>query len=296
MEQKHFLKFRKNQTIVLLFDLEFYVPLSERDEKLVFQANPYRNAHFLIGGTFIQYYPLNAKKSPSTHEYWIWNYKTEKEMLEDIIKLFKESWDIISSGDGKSELIVSGIGIGRVDIAYLFGRCMMNQVENNETLFSCLNRLRVVDLENVAIPYFKSKNELLYPKNTSEINQKFKIKRKREVGTLIWDYYDKKEYSKILERNNNEVKDQLEVYKEIAKINFIKNLAEKYSVNSFNDILEGLKSQRDKDYIMCYYKINEETGRYCLKEDVDNEIKYKLMKLIFVSGYYYRKDKRANGA
>jgi hypothetical protein len=216
------LEFHKDTTIVITFDLEFYVPPDERADKNGFQANPYRKQDFLIGGTFITYYPLDDKKKPCEKQFWIWNYKNEKEMLVDIILLFQNAWKITKEFDNQRELIVTGIGISRIDIAYLFGRCVVNDVETTETLFSILNRLRIVDLECVTIPYFKSNKKLLYPKNTKEINVKFNINRKRESGKTIWDYYDKKDFGSISERNLNEVRDQLTVYRRIAHRIFVR--------------------------------------------------------------------------
>jgi hypothetical protein len=129
MNNKHIIKFRKNQTIVIFFDLEFYVPKNDRTDNFAFQANPYKTSDFIIGGTFLRYYPLNEKKNIEEKNYWIWNYDNEKLMLTEIINLFKESWDIVSKKDDQSELTVCGIGISRIDLSYLFGRCLINNVE-----------------------------------------------------------------------------------------------------------------------------------------------------------------------
>jgi hypothetical protein len=183
MEQFNKRIYDKNKTIVIFFDLEFYVPQEERIVEHGFQANPYKDKDIIIGGTFIKYLPLNEKHEDEIFKYWIWDYEfNEKNMLIDIVKLFNDSWDIVKSLEGQCDLMVCGIGISRIDLAYLFGRCIKNNIENAENLFVILNHLRIIELENLILPLFKTKNELLYPKNTSEINDKFNILRKESLA------------------------------------------------------------------------------------------------------------------
>jgi hypothetical protein len=103
----------------------------------------------------------------------------------------------------------------------------------------------------------------------------------------IWDYYDNKNYAKIAERNLDEVLDQIIVYKSVAKSNMIKNLPQKYSTNSINKILDGLKTNQDKNFIKKYYILStEEDDRFCLIDEINDDIKYNLIKLINKSGYF----------
>jgi hypothetical protein len=279
-------KHKKQLTITIFFDLEFYVPILDRSEQKELHANPYKDGHFLIGGTFLVYYPLDKNHDLDKRKYWIWNYANEKDMLKDIVKLFNESWEINKSDVDQSELVVCGIGIGRVDIAYLFGRCVQNSIESKDVLFSIFNHLRVIDLENTAIPFFKSKCEMLYPKTTSEINSKFLIEGKREPGSSIWDYYDNKEYDKIIERNEKEIDDQLKVYTKIVKSNLIKSIPPKYSSKSMNIILSGLKDSRDIERIKCYYQFSQEDDKYILLNEITEDDKYEIFLIIKKSKYW----------
>jgi hypothetical protein len=285
--------FDKNKTIIIFFDMEFYVPKEDRIENGGFQANPYNDNNILIGGSFLKHFPLNDKKEDELLKYWIWDYDfKENEMLIDIVQYFIDSWNIVKSKQGQCDLIVCGIGISRIDIAYLIGRCFVNKILDNKKLFEIFNHLRIIDLENLALPFFKSKNGLLYPKNTSEINLKFHVNSKREPGIMVWDYYDEKEYEKISERTLNEIMDQKFVYKEICKYCIIKALPPKYSCDSVNKILMGLKNKMDKDFFLNYYILSqEEEDRYYLSNEINDNIKYSLIQLITKSGYYQNKVK-----
>lgn len=70
-------KFNDEDAIILFFDFEFYVPNNDRMNK-GFKSNPYKNGHFLIGGTFICYYPLLENNEIDIKKFWIWNYNDEK--------------------------------------------------------------------------------------------------------------------------------------------------------------------------------------------------------------------------
>ena len=154
--------YSKYITQIVFFDLEFYVPEIDRSDEVGLQANPYKVGHFLIGGSFYRYYPLleDTKKNKFT-DFWIWNYKTEKEMLNDILKLFENCWKKIRKDPKQAELYVCGIGISRVDISYLFARCHFYRLRKDEELFSIFNNLRILELEAIVIPYFKNKGKIL---------------------------------------------------------------------------------------------------------------------------------------
>lgn len=62
---KTIIQYYPEKTQIIFFDLEFYVPECDREGRLGLKANPYKNDHFLIGGTFIKTFPLlpNEKKN-----------------------------------------------------------------------------------------------------------------------------------------------------------------------------------------------------------------------------------------
>ena len=71
---KSIVQYYPEKTQILFFDLEFYVPENDREGRLGLKANPYKNGHFLIGGTFLRYFPLlNHEKNNIKKEFWIWN-------------------------------------------------------------------------------------------------------------------------------------------------------------------------------------------------------------------------------
>ena len=103
---KSIVQYYPEKTQILFFDLEFYVPENDREGRLGLKANPYKNGHFLIGGTFLRYFPLlNHEKNNIKKEFWIWNYNnSEKEMLKNILKFVEDSWNIIKRKDNQAEL------------------------------------------------------------------------------------------------------------------------------------------------------------------------------------------------
>lgn len=50
-------KYTKERTQIIFFDLEFYVPEIDRDQ-YAFSANPFRDNHLLLGGSFLNWKPF----------------------------------------------------------------------------------------------------------------------------------------------------------------------------------------------------------------------------------------------
>jgi hypothetical protein len=268
-------KFNEEDTIILFFDFEFYVPDGDRQIK-GFKSNPYKDGHFLIGGTFICNYPLLENKKNDTKRFWIWNYNNEKEMLLEILNYIKSLWHKIADGEFRQELVVCGIGIGRIDIPYFFGRCHQNNIDSDSNLFYYINRLRIIDLENVTILLYKNKRDFLYTKSTDEINEHLLgFLEKRKPGTLLWDYYDKKDFKLIIERNEKEVYDQFEVYKTMLKYIKSKYVRNSYLKDTFHEILNEIGNEDEKEIITENYLLNNSKSHYILREiDFDNKSKF----------------------
>ena len=135
---KDIVQYYPEKTQIIFFDLEFYVPKQDRIGCLGLKANPYRDNHFLIGGTFLRDFPLlENKKNNKKRQFWIWDFEnSEKKMLENLLNFINESWNIIKKKDNQAELFFSGIGISRVDIQYLFARCHKYNLCSDEVLAS----------------------------------------------------------------------------------------------------------------------------------------------------------------
>ena len=257
---KSIVQYYPEKTQIIFFDLEFYVPESDRDGRLGLKANPYKNNHFLIGGTFQRYFPLlNHEKNNIKKEFWIWKYNSEKEMLKDILKFIEDSWNIIKKKDNQAELFFSEIGISRVDIQYLFARCHKYNLKSDEVLFDLFYKSRFLDLETIVIPYFKNKDNMIKTKSTKEILSKFKIERDRGPSANIWEQYDKKDCDAIGERN----------------VNVIIN---KYLNEIFERKLNALINIDDDEfYKQCYDK--ETDDWYYLNNELTDEQKERLYKI-----------------
>jgi len=269
-------KFKEEDTIIVFFDFEFYVPFDDRKNK-GFKSNPYNDGHFLIGGTFLSYYPLLKNKEIAVKRFWIWDHKNEKDMLSKILDHIKILWQQIEDSEYKQELVVCGIGIGRVDIPYFIGRCHKNNIDSEANLFHFMNRLRIIDLENATILLYKNKNDFLYTKSTGEINQHLlghSVQRKS--GTSVWDYYDDKKFTLIIERNEKEVFDQIDVYKVLQKYIRSKRIRNSYLANTFQEQLNQIKKEADRKIVLDNYLLNNEKSHYVLRDiDFDNKSNFK---------------------
>lgn len=277
---KSIVQYYPEKTQILFFDLEFYVPENDREGRLGLKANPYKNGHFLIGGTFLRYFPLlNHEKNNIKKEFWIWNYNnSEKEMLKNILKFVEDSWNIIKRKDNQAELFFSGIGISRVDIQYLFARCHKFNLRSDEILFDLFYKSRFLDLETIVIPYFKNKDNMMKTKSTKEILSKFKIERERGASANIWEQYDKKDFAAIQERNINEVSDLPVMYKKILNLIHFSGIINKYSSETFEKKLNALIDSDDYEfYKQCYVK--ESDDWYYLNKELTDEQKEKVYKI-----------------
>ena len=266
------------KTQIIFFDLEFYVPKEDREGRMGLKANPYRKDHFLIGGTFYRYFPLiKSRNHDSIKEFWIWNYKDEKEMMEEIISFIEESWNIIYKKDNQAELFYSGIGISRVDIQYLFARAKYFKIKTEEELFNFFYKGRFLDFETIVIPYFKCKDNMMKTKSTKDIISKFKIERERGPSDSIWDYYDAQEYDKIRERNFNEVSDLPVMYKAILARIHSDSITKKYSMNGYTKRVENFNTM-EKSLFDSFYEKDEEDC-FILRNDLTDDVKEILYRL-----------------
>lgn len=272
------IQYYREETQIIFFDLEFYVPKEDREGRMGLKANPYRTGHFLIGGTLHRYFPLIHKRNhDSIKEFWIWNYKNEAEMMKDIIAFIEESWSIIYKKDNQAELFYSGIGISRVDIQYLFAKAKLLGIKTEEELFNLFYKGRFLDFETIVIPYFKNKDNMMKTKTTKDMLSKFKIERERGPSISVWDQYDAGEYEKIRERNVNEVSDLPVMYQAILTRIHSDSIVKKYSINGYTKRVENFNAM-EKSLFDSFYDKDEE-GCFVLKNDLTDENKETLYRL-----------------
>ncbi len=271
-------KYFPEKTQIIFFDLEFYVPSEDREGRIGLKANPYKENHFLIGGTFTKFFPLlKNQKSNKTMEFWIWDYKSEKDMLSAILDFLEESWSLILKKDNQAELFFSGIGISRVDIQYLFARASKYKLRTEAKLFEIFYKSRFLDFETIVIPYFKCKDNMMKTKTTKDILGKFKIERERGPSVSIWEQYDAKEYEKIRERNVNEVSDLPVMYQSIINRIHSDSIIKRYSLPGYTKRKENLTPDEIAFLESCYEKDNE--GWFVLKPILSEDNKEKLYQL-----------------
>jgi hypothetical protein len=280
-------------TKVIFFDLEFYVPEIDREsERSDLRANPFRPGHFLIGGSFLSYYPMQSDKEPAMTEFWVWDYDSdETAMLQAILSFFEAAWSEVKRRPQQADLMVAGIGVSRVDIGYLFSRMLDTNIGTPEKLFSIFYQLRIVELENAGIPFFKNKRDFLYPKSTSELNQKFKIETIRGSGTGVWDMYDSGDFEGIIARNTQEVSDMYRIYLQILHSINIKSVMPKMRADSFERLL-SLTSGLDHSYIEDNYIYDPEEERFILNPDLSDAELYRVFRIITDCGYWNKRKRK----
>ncbi len=210
---------------MIFFDLEFYVPLNERnnpDSKGSLVFNPTNPTHFLLGGYFTttSFKDLNIRNEKSL---WIWNYNDEKALLKAIYDLFIEEYFFEKaeknniSGKRIKDLITCGFAIGRVDLVALFIRSQMQQIDLDSNLFNVYLKTKLIDLSNIATFIFPEERTF-YPKTANEVNKKLFPKSKwKESGKSVWKYYDQGEYDQIEQRCQTEVEDIINIYKKLQQ-------------------------------------------------------------------------------
>ncbi|WP_237443785.1 hypothetical protein [Sinobacterium norvegicum] len=208
---------------VILFDLEFYVPEAGRD-KSGFCYNPWDKRCKLIGGSFL---PANPEKDLSktsnnpkrkVKSFWLWDYKSERELLEAIYKLLRTTCGlVINAHEGRVSPIMCGIGISSSDVPILFELFKRYKILSNAEAFEFQNMFRILDISQLSIATFNNSNDFLYPKTKSLILQKYMPGKKFESGKSVWDLYDANEYDSIVDRVIDEVMCTHQCYLEIVE-------------------------------------------------------------------------------
>jgi len=209
------LRFYPEKTKIIFFDLEFYVPKQDRSRttRSGMLFSPLRSGHKVIGGTFLTYYPILDRIGKRT-EIWEWNSGSENNALKDIFGLLEQEWKNIQTKDPHGSLMLCGVGISHSDIPTLLSRSSNLNFATPERIYDLVCGCRHIDLSTMTLSQFSSKHAYFaYPKSKASLYQKYLTRKPISSGTLVWDWYDDKEYGAIESRCREEVDDILSIYK-----------------------------------------------------------------------------------
>lgn len=211
-------KFDRDMTEIIFFDLEWYVPEEQRISKGgSLMANPNKGGQKLLGGVFAKFHPLKDRiKDIEYDHFWLWSEEDERTLVENIYNYIKDEWNAF---EGKhwslADLILCGQGISRFDVPILYIRSVYYGVDSEEEIFETLFKTKQVDLSNVAVPLIWA--DVMYPANWNLICKRFGFKRLKESGARVWDMYDEGGYGLIEERTEQEVRDCINFYDLVVK-------------------------------------------------------------------------------
>jgi len=206
---------------IVFFDLEFYVPESNRvNTGLCY--NPWDKGSRLLGGSFFVANPKRDIKC-STHtvanniqSFWLWNYQSEKDLLSEIYELLKNTLSLVHKAHKKKvSPLLCGIGISSSDVPVLIELFKRYKILSNAEAFRFQSNFRVMDLSQLGIVCFNNGNDFLYPKIKNELLNKFMPGTKFESGKSVWDLYESKDYTGITERVNDEIISTHHIYKSL---------------------------------------------------------------------------------
>jgi hypothetical protein len=214
--------FDPSLTEIIFFDLEFYVPPSDRRRRgASLFSNPFRKGHFLLGGVFSRVFPLRERLSvgaqPPLSEFWIWQVGDEAGLLKDIYSYFQDAWKPLQNKvPSQADLIAVGIGISRFDLPALFSRSLRHKIARRSELFSCYFNLKTVDLSDVGI-LLPPRPTVLYPRTANELARHFQLPEEKKSGTRVWDMYDAGDYESIESRTREEVQNIIRIYSSLIQ-------------------------------------------------------------------------------
>ncbi len=223
-----------NKGIVLLFDLEFYVPPHERElSNVSLIMNPARENHIILGGTFVTFSP--KQKGLKFIDFWIWEQEqfenslldAEKELLRkiyDFIDTFAiEMWEHREKyrkkrgwkNPAKKKIEYVGIGIARTDLPILYVRSSFHKIAPNPDLFELYLAHHPFDLANAAFGYISPNN--LSPVLAREIFSHFGVEYEKDSSKSVWQLFDENNYDPIKLRTHHEIIATAEVLQKIIK-------------------------------------------------------------------------------
>lgn len=133
------LRFFSDKIKIVFFDLEYYVPLSDRERKtpsgMAFSS--VRTGHKILGGTFQTYYPIQDRLE-HRKSIWEWHYGSEQEVLRSIFDHFQREWVSIRNKNQAGSLMLSGIGISHSDVPALLARLSLSNIARQDKIYDLL--------------------------------------------------------------------------------------------------------------------------------------------------------------
>jgi hypothetical protein len=211
--------FDPEQTEMIFFDLEFYVPKEDRIMNgASLLANPTKSGQFLLGGVFCRFWPLKKDRVDLEFKHiWIWDLKTEKKVLKEIYNYFMGSWNELKNKDPRqADLILCGIGITRFDLPVLYIRSIAKKIDSQKNIFEVYFKTKPIDFSTVTIPFF-NREKVMYPKTANQILNRFRLEKEKSSSILVWERYDNQDYDWIKQRTEEEVKSTLDIYNIICE-------------------------------------------------------------------------------
>ncbi len=209
------LRFYTNKTKIIFFDLEYYVPATDRERKTPggMTFSPVLPGHKIIGGTFLTYYPMDDRLGKRI-DLWEWKLGSERNVLQAIFDLLQREWKSIEAKDQAGSLMLSGIGISHSDIPSLLARLTSCSIAYSARIYDILCGCRQIDLSTATYCQFSfNQSYFAYPKTKSALYQKYLNGKKMESGKSVWAHYESENYQAIESRSNDEINDALAIYK-----------------------------------------------------------------------------------
>lgn len=176
----------------LFLDIETYSSPENKDSSL----NPYlKESKVLV----IAYNYYNSFKPPKKAEInapvflKVWE-SDEKTILTAFFEFLKK----IRAGDRYVKII--GFNITKFDLPYLFGRMDSLNIASKKELHDFLFRPFGIDLFQLSpiISAMTAKHEQLWGINHKDVSKFFKLKEKEGTGLECSEFFDKKEFDKIM--------------------------------------------------------------------------------------------------
>lgn len=217
------MNFDEKKTLAVIFDTEWYVPPSDRTDSVAsLKVNPARPGHLFIGGVFYSFHPLNRNEKPEKKEIFVnsLSENEEKGALAEVYAFFNEHWrQLGNKTESAPDLITIGTGISRLDLPGLYARSILLRIDEGPNLYETYLKTKVVDLSEVAIPYFnKNRPRLLYPITTNSIVRRFGIDESlKTTGKGVWEMADENDFEGIKNRVRSEVETLSKIYLRLVK-------------------------------------------------------------------------------
>lgn len=207
---------------MLFLDLEIYVPVDDRNAvRASMVADPTRETHKLLGGCFVsKCFDDAVPGNPVMTHLWIWNFASELELVAAIVELFELEWEKQQKenawilGKPATDLVVCGLGIAKFDMPALFYRAQALGVGSPSAMYELFLKARSIDLAHTSSFLFPEE-PVLYPKTAKEVAGRLRVGPKKGPSTNVWDMYDRRDYDRIAQRTEGEVRTVLDIYRQL---------------------------------------------------------------------------------